>query len=74
MLVTGAGSGIGKAAAQLEKKVPKIAALGAHKELEETVVQIQGDRGAKHRRWLLIFRSQNRRNGKPSRLSDQRDA
>lgn len=46
-LVTGAGSGIGKAAAQLlAKEGAKIAALGrTEDELKETVDQIQGDRG-----------------------------
>lgn len=46
-LVTGAGSGIGKAAAQLfAKEGAKVAVLGRTKEeLEETVAQIQGDRG-----------------------------
>lgn len=46
-LVTGAGSGIGKAAAQLfAKEGAKVAVLGRTKEeLEETVAQIQGDQG-----------------------------
>lgn len=46
-LVTGAGSGIGKAAAQLlAKEGAKIAALGRTEDaLKETVDQIQGDRG-----------------------------
>lgn len=46
-LITGAGSGIGKAAAQLLAKAgAKIAALGrTEEELKETVAQIQGDRG-----------------------------
>lgn len=46
-LVTGAGSGIGKAAAQLlAKEGAKVAALGrTEEELEKTVAQIQGDQG-----------------------------
>lgn len=46
-LVTGAGSGIGKAAAQLlAKSGAKVAALGrTEEELEETITQIQGDNG-----------------------------
>ncbi len=46
-LITGAGSGIGKAAAQLLAKAgAKIAALGrTEEELKETVAQIQGDQG-----------------------------
>lgn len=46
-LVTGAGSGIGKAAAQLlAKEGAKIAALGrTEDELKETVDEIQGDHG-----------------------------
>ena len=46
-LVTGAGSGIGKATAQLlAKEGTKVAALGRTKEeLEKTIAQIQGDGG-----------------------------
>jgi NAD(P)-dependent dehydrogenase (short-subunit alcohol dehydrogenase family) len=46
-LITGAGSGIGKAAAQLLAKAgAKIAALGrTEEELKETVAQIQSDQG-----------------------------
>jgi NAD(P)-dependent dehydrogenase (short-subunit alcohol dehydrogenase family) len=46
-LVTGAGSGIAKAAAKLlAKEGAKVAALGRTKEeLEQTVAQIQGDGG-----------------------------